>query len=924
MAELLVVVDSKAKAQFMKEYYRDRADCIVCEGPLFKTSHQISSGAPSGLLFHFDGFPAAQPCLDALHDFQDKEILLALDENAPANYLCWQIRGYVAQIGGNPGAVKRLAIKAFSNETIDDALRLAWPVDARLGLSFYSHQLLDDCLAHHLVRLVGTDRGPGNLALRKNSLTTLFLLAEREHERSMFPLVPKWQVQAKLGNQDKSFTVSLAKGLDLAADGLIMNEAKARTHRDQFWQTSFRVDSRCRLPLMITAPEPYQLAELLHDALVLLDLNPTATMDIVRKLFHGAPVSGKIGGFISSPVRHEQGSGSIPHRGVQERTPTHEAEIHGQGMIAALRRQVATLYGEAALLDDCAMPTLGMIIPVNAEQSGADLAQVLSQDEVALYDLIRMRALASQMRPAVGTTITIDFLAGKENIFQAHFHELDDPGFLQTQPAEMAKIQAPIPVAEIKDGQEFKPIKVTCEPIINEGQCAERYTIDTLLAALSDFSIAPDLSTITMLDDIIKAGYATISKQGYLKVEENTAKVITILDRAFPRMQGINLAAYIEQTITEAASARKDLPFALKQFDQTLMLHGKILVKAKITAKVQPRARTSSTIIKQAVPTQEVTPSISLKERDASTPTNELLAPAESKQGVPPQIPIPSEPEQGQEPIAAEYPSSGDQTESMSSKDWTAQPLPEETALTEEGLEADRTSSAALGSGPPAEEAMTNAWPEDDFQKVFAEALSGTPQATEASEEAPSFVADGTPRTETSVPSTAQDHVCPACGKPLLLKEDTFGVFWKCSGFPGCRYSEATAQTDINLVCPLCDHGLDRKQTPTGKSFYVCGNQECQFMSWSIPHYLPCGLCDSPYLVEKTVRGIPQLRCPRAGCPYGQPLPEENLATTPAPMTASPVTATVPATKKVLVRRVAPGSSTGGGTKKVRIVRRRT
>lgn len=915
MTELLVVVDSAVKAEFMKAYYGGRATCVVCADPLFTMSHQISPGAPSGLLFHFDGLPSGQPCLDALHDFQGKEILLALDEEAHANYLCWQISRYVEQIGGRPGVVKRLAIRAFTKDTMDEAQRLAWPVDAKLGVSFYSRQLFDDCLAHHLIRLVGTDHGPNNLPLRKNSLTTLFLLAEREQERSMFPLLPKWQIQAKLAapGQDTNFTVCLAKGLDLAADGLISNEAKARALRDQFWQAPFKVEARSRTPMLLTAPAPYQLTELLHDAFVHLDLNPTSTMAMLRKLFHGVPVTGKISGLISSPARPQRGGAPGQHSPELHRTPVPGQEPLGPEMIAALRRQVATLYGEAALAD-CAAPTLGMILPIIPELSGADLAQVLSQEEADLYDLIRMRALASQMRSAVGDTVTIEFLAGRENIFQAHFHELTEAGFLQTTPLQLARLQAPMPLSEIKDGQEFKPIKLECAQIINEGQGAERYTIETLLAALSDFSISPEMSAITMCDDIIRAGYATISKQGHLKAAENTAKVVTILDRAFPRMQGINLAAYIEQTITEAASARKDLPFALKQFDQTLMLHGKILVKAKITAKMQPRIRTSSTIIKQAPAAPEVSSPVPPAGITAATSTPENPPPNATPPDFPPQIPAPSEQEPRPEPLALEDLAGAEGTEPRSSGDWL-EPLPAEIVPLADLAAADQADTTAPGAESSPAEVPAAAWP-DDLQKIFAEAVSGTALAADPAEMATAPAADGLPLTADFSPQVERNRPCPACGKPLLLGSDPFGAFWKCSGFPGCRYSEAAAQTDDNLICPLCNHGLTRKQTPTGKNFYVCGHQDCQFMSWSIPHYLPCGLCDSPYLVEKTVRGIPQLRCPRAGCPYGQPLPEETQEAAPSP--------TMPATKKVLVRRVAAGAATGGGTKKVRIVRRRT
>jgi DNA topoisomerase IA len=875
MAELLVVVDSEAKADFMKDYYGERAFCIICTEPLFRTSHQVSPEAASGLLFRFDALPTDQHCLDTLHEFQNKAILLAMDGSDLANFLCWQISSYVAQIGGRPDTVKRLSLEAFSKETMDKALHSAGTVDAMLGLPSYSHQLFDDCLAHHLIRLIGTDHGPGNLPLCKNSLTTLFLLAEREHERTTFPPSQTWQVQAKLAipAKDTSFTVSLTKGLNLPADGLSSTEAKARTLSDQFRHTPFRVESNLPSPLTITTPKPYQLAELLHDATILFGLQPIATMTIVKKLFHGVPVHGKLRGLISSPVESPQ---PLDHE-----------------TVSPLRQQVATLYGKAAL-HDCTLPTLGMIIPIIPQLSTADLTKSLSHEEVTLYDLILQRALASQMHPALGTTVTIDFLAGKEHLFQAQLHELNEPGFLQTSPLELAKIQTPIPIEEITEGKEFKPITLDCEQIIRDDQGGEHYTVKTLLAALSDFSIPPDLPTITMLDSIIQAGYATLSKHGYLEAAENTFKVVSILARAFPQMQGINLAAYIEQTINEATSARKDLPFALKQFDQTLTLHGKILIKAKSTAKVPPRARTSSSIIKQTTATIGLT-SLPPDTNNSATLTQETPPLMEAPPDFEPQSPGPE-----LSAIAA----------------WT-EPLPAETTLVEELTEEDRICPSALRSESQTEDTHSKlhskeysskhsdrdregkrssdesvlqyaeqqhsaadngiglnanwnqqaVWGDDDLKKTFAEALSETSPPAD------------TAKTE---PSLSSDGITP---------------------------------TGIKLACPLCSHALNRQQTPTGKSFYVCGHQECQFMSWSIPHYLPCELCNSPYLVEKNIQGISQLRCPRAGCTYSRPLSEENMESREA--------LSVPATKKILVRRVAPGSTTTTATKKVRIVRRR-
>ncbi len=879
MAELLIVVDSAAKAEFMKEYYGDRAACVVCEWPLFKTSHQLAPGTKSGLRFQFDGLPSGAACLDALRAFQDKEVMLALDDTTRANYLCWQISGYVAQIGGNPAMVKRLTPQSFSKGDIDAALRLAWPVNEQQGLPFYGRLLFDDCLAHHLTRLVGTDRGPANLPLRHSSLTTLFLLAEREQERLMFPQQPYWQVLAELGAKGAVFKAHLSEGLDLPADGLIHNEAKARTLRDHFWKTNFVVDGVNRSPLTIPPPEPYQLTELLHDAIAHQGLGLAAAMAIVNKLFHGVLVNGKPMGLITS---------SAP-----------QTESIAPETISALRRQVTTLYDESTLAD-CTAPTVGMIIPVHPELSGTDLATVLSQDETALYDLIRVRALSSQMRPAVGWTITVDLLAGKENIFQAHFHELNSPGFLLNAPTEMARLQMPCPGQTMQEGQEFKPIKIECEQITNEGQTAERYTIETLLADLVDFSIAADPVTITIIDDLIMAGYVTMSKHGTLKAADNTSKVVTILDRAFPKMSRINLAAYIEQTIAEAATARKDLPFALKQFNQTLMLHGKALIKPKITAKVQVRARTSSTIIKQETPPLESARPLPSEGPNATPPPPLPAAETPPTAATPTELP-PQPPPQPEE----------------ATQDLDTAATPEEIGET-----AWMDDIGPAEPEAPAADDQSTPW-SDDLKKIFAEALAGATPIAEATEVVMPQIAGDMPTEDISAPPGQKRH-CPVCKKTMLLKEDNFGAFWSCSGFPGCRYSESLSQeAEEGLACPLCDQKLNRRQTPTGKSFYVCENSDCQFMSWSRPHYLPCGLCDSPYLVEKTIRGIAQLRCPRAGCSYGQPLSEETEDTVDTQAQTAPPVAGAPKTKKILVRRAAGGATTGGATRKVRVVRRR-
>jgi ssDNA-binding Zn-finger/Zn-ribbon topoisomerase 1 len=198
-------------------------------------------------------------------------------------------------------------------------------------------------------------------------------------------------------------------------------------------------------------------------------------------------------------------------------------------------------------------------------------------------------------------------------------------------------------------------------------------------------------------------------------------------------------------------------------------------------------------------------------------------------------------------------------------------------------------------------------------EKMFAEA------ATSLDEPAPAAAELLSPAVEPGPLVVESAKACPDCGRPLLLKEDRFGKYWYCSGHPECRHSESYEKDGgPGMLCPVCRIGaVVTKHTPTGKIFYVCPEQDCEFMAWSKPHAIACQVCDSPFLVEKkNLDGRLSLRCPKAGCTFTRPLSGSGGV--------EQESGAAPVKKKVLVRRVAPGSgSAGGATKKVRIVRRK-
>jgi DNA topoisomerase-1 len=105
-------------------------------------------------------------------------------------------------------------------------------------------------------------------------------------------------------------------------------------------------------------------------------------------------------------------------------------------------------------------------------------------------------------------------------------------------------------------------------------------------------------------------------------------------------------------------------------------------------------------------------------------------------------------------------------------------------------------------------------------------------------------------------------EACPQCGKPLVLRQGSYGEFVSCSGYPKCKYVK---QNIIEgLKCPKCGVGdVAERKARRGNIFWGCTNYpKCDFTSNNKPVAQQCPECGSPYLVEKVLRSGVYLECP--------------------------------------------------------------
>ena len=387
----------------------------------------------------------------------------------------------------------------------------------------------------------------------------------------------------------------------------------------------------------------------------------------------------------------------------------------------------------------------------------------------------------------------------------------------------------------------------------------ERYTHESLLNDMSDMNIEHGGDLEAYISTMGKKEYIKVENDGRLFPGSPIMKMAVLFDRIFPKMPGLNLVAYLGQMIDEVLSNRKPLKAAINQFDQMLNLQG-VSLKGdaesgqKDAAKSFPHLKVTKTaqLIKKKIIPVDIKPS-------------DIYSKLETKVWAPPQhkaeMPIPSfEPEQ----------------------DGAGRETP--TDMT--GLQAAASDIKTEFKGQDLEDMSIPAVQND------AERQAGVPHDHHYS--------DGH-----SGPTPSIDGSVPVKGYDLDFDSETED--------DDIEKKIAAFVEELSMKCPLCRvSGIVPRTTARGKSYYKCSNEECNFISWGKPFYLPCPKCENPFLIETPdSQGNMILKCPKTTCLHWQKFPwaedeEKDIKSPgqePSAVTAKTPRRLVRRRKRVVVRR---------------------
>ncbi len=356
------------------------------------------------------------------------------------------------------------------------------------------------------------------------------------------------------------------------------------------------------------------------------------------------------------------------------------------------------------------------------------------------------------------------------------------------------------------------------------------------------------------LDRMAGCGYMEEGPDGDILAGKPAVSMARLLDHAFPGMPGMNLVAYIAQTMEEALSGRKTPEEAEGQLEQMFRLHGVSLKQAAGRGKPAGPARGNEKPLGRPGPTKsraglagpgprpvlgaELRDFLARREAEDEDPGEDSPEIEPEPREVDPQPEAPPEPHHARiEPVVEDAAGSGEEQGQPEKEPEEA--LPEERPEQKPGGELQET-------GPPVPETAPL-----EQDRELPETASG--------EQTPGHgpLPDPRPADE----PLEQETLRKKAGSDAVTADTEV------------EERVAALGEQLSMECPLCRKNfVETRTTATGRTYYMCPDKECMFISWGRPHHLTCPRCGNPFLVEAGSGEVDQgLKCPRATCGYRLP-----------------------------------------------------
>jgi DNA topoisomerase-1 len=480
------------------------------------------------------------------------QLLLATDEDREGEAIAW----HLVQVLKPKIPVRRMVFHEITKDAITRALADTREIDTRLVDAQETRRILDRLYGYEVSPVLWKKITRGLSAGRVQSVATR-LVVNRERERMAFTSAEYWDLLATF--DPGSFEARLvqldgrrvAQGRDFAPTGELrdetlvrLDEQAARGLAERLAGREFRVRSVDERPYRRKPAAPFRTATLQQEASRKLRFSAQTTMRVAQRLYE------------SGYITYMRTDSTTLSESATEAARAQVRELFGDAYVPEKPRRYGRAVANAQEAHEAIRPAGDRF------RAPKDVAGVLGRDELALYDLVWKRTLASQMEDAVGQTVSLRIggasSTGDDAEFGASGTVITFRGFLAAyEPGrdEPADDEEERMLPQLAVGQEVALTGL--EPDGHSTTPPPRYTEATLVKALEERGIGRPSTYAAILSTIVDRGY--VFKKGTALVPTFVAfSVVNLLERHFEQLVDFDFTARMEGDLDRIADGAEE------------------------------------------------------------------------------------------------------------------------------------------------------------------------------------------------------------------------------------------------------------------------------------------------------------------------------------------------------------------------------
>lgn len=454
--------------------------------------------------------------------------------------------------------IKRVVFHEITKSAVQDAFKKPRELNRELIDAYLARRALDYLVGFSLSPVLWR-KLPGSRSAGRVQSVALRLICEREAEIEDFKPQEYWSLSAQMEAPSQGrFRARLSQLEGEKIERLSLGNEGAAKHAEKVVKEAGRytVASVERKQVRRHPAPPFTTSTLQQEASRKLGFGATRTMRLAQTLYEGREIDGETVGLIT-------------YMRTDGLAMSNEA-------IGSARQLIAQAHGDAYLPDaprhyktraKNAQEAHEPIRPTDFRRTPQEMRRYLPEDEARLYELIYLRALASQMESARLEQVAVDIAVGNGRTrLRATGQVLQFDGFLklyQEGRDDEAEEEGQARLPQLEKGQDLHLRDVLTEQHFT--QPPPRYSEASLVKKLEELGIGRPSTYASILQVLQDRDYVRLEKKRFIP-EDRGRMVTAFLSSFFRQYVEYDFTAQLEDQLDDISGGRENWKDVLRRF----------------------------------------------------------------------------------------------------------------------------------------------------------------------------------------------------------------------------------------------------------------------------------------------------------------------------------------------------------------------